>query len=306
MMTRSDVEPIDDLRSRLLAESALVDRHVRISNGATVHAVEFGEGDPLVLLHGTGDESLFFLPLLERLEGRRVIAIDRPGHGQSDPVPLPKDRYREACTAWLADALDALEVDRMALLGYSMGGLYATWFALAHPERVERLVLIGATPTMPGTEVPTPFAVLATPVIGAAINSRPATRDSMLEFAAMIGEADAMRAHPDLLDLLVAGDADSSEAARDEVRAIISPMALAPGIGFRAGPAVAVDELASLDLPTLLVWGTDDPIGGPDAARRLTRLMPDARAEAIDAGHSPWLGHPDRCADLINEFVGAA
>ncbi len=305
-MRRNDVESINELRTRLLTESGLVDRTVKIRTGHDVHAVETGQGSPLVLLHGTGDESLFLLPLIERLRGRRVIAIDRPGHGRSDAVALPRGRYREACTTWLFDALDALEIDRMDLLGYSMGGLYAAWFTLTHPERVEHLVLMGATPTMPGTTVPTPFAALATPVLGAVINRRPATRESMLEFLALIGEADGIRHHPDMLDLLVAGDADSSQAARDEVRAIISPWALAPGVGFRAGPAIEADELASFDLPTLLVWGADDPVGGPDAARRIAQRMPDARAEAIDAGHSPWLSHPDRCAELVNDFVGAS
>lgn len=302
-MPRDDLEPIDDLRARLLTESGLVEHHVRTRDGYTVAAVETGDGDPLVLLHGTGDESLFLLPLIERLHGRRVIAIDRPGHGRSDPVPLPRNRYRAACTSWLGQALDALDVDRTALLGYSMGGLYATWFALAHPDRVERLVLMAAAPALPGTSVPTPFAALATPVLGAAINRRPATRESMLDFAGMIGEEEAMRGQPDMLDLLVAGDADSSEAARAEVMAIISPLALAPGFGFRSGPAIAPDELRTLDVPALLVWGEEDPVGGPEAARRVADLLPNADVAILDTGHTPWLRRPDRCADLVNEFL---
>ncbi|MEX1287420.1 MAG: alpha/beta hydrolase [Acidimicrobiia bacterium] len=302
-MPRDELEPISDLRARLLTESALVDRHVRTRDGHAVHAIETGEGKPLVVLHGTGDESLFLLPLIERLHGRRVVAIDRPGHGRSDPVPLPRDRYREACTTWLGEALDALDIDRAALLGYSMGGLYATWFALAHPDRVERLVLMGAAPGLPGTTVPTPFAVLATPLLGAALNRRPATRESMLGFAAMIGEEEALRAQPDMLDLLVAGDADSSEAARAETMAIISPLSLLPGIGFRPGAAIEPDELRALDVPALLVWGEDDPVGGPDAARRVADLLPNAEVGILDTGHSPWLGRPDRCADLVNGFL---
>lgn len=302
-MPRDDLEPINDLRTRLLTESALVDHHVRTPSGHAVHAIETGEGEPLVLLHGTGDESLFLLPLIERLHGRRVVAIDRPGHGRSDPVPLPRKRHREACIAWLAEALDALDVEPTAMLGYSAGGLWATWFALAHPDRVEQLVLMGAAPALPGTRVPTPFAVLATPVLGALVNRRPATRESMLDFAAMIGEGEALRGQPDMLDLLVAGDADSSEAARAEVMAIVSPLALLPGVGFRPGPAVTPEELRSLGVPTLLVWGEDDPVGGPDAARTVASLLPDARVEVVDTGHSPWLDQPDRCAELVNGFV---
>ena len=58
-------------------------------------------GPPVVLLHGTGNSAGFFLPLLNELEGVRAMAIDLPGVGLSDPIDLPRKRYRETAVAWL-------------------------------------------------------------------------------------------------------------------------------------------------------------------------------------------------------------
>jgi pimeloyl-ACP methyl ester carboxylesterase len=115
-----------------------------------------------VLLHGTGNPAGFFLPLLNELHGVRAIAPDRPGVGLSDPIDLPRDRYRESVVAWLDRLLDTLELDTTALLGHSGGGVWALWYALAHPDRVERLVLLGV-PTLPKTRCPLPIRMVGTP-----------------------------------------------------------------------------------------------------------------------------------------------
>src|SRR6266508_3330436 len=71
-----------------------------------------------------------------------------------------------ASVEWLDGVLDALGLDATALAGNSMGGTWALWYALARPERVRRLVLLGAAPLLPGTRVPPPLRVMATPKIG--------------------------------------------------------------------------------------------------------------------------------------------
>ena len=129
-------------------------------------SLEKGGGSPLVLLHGTTASAGIFLPLLDELDGVRALAPDRPGHGLSDPIDLPRDRFRESVVEWLDQLLDALDVDAPALLGHSAGGIWALWYALARPDRVERLVLI-APPAVPGTRCPLPIRLMATPGLGA-------------------------------------------------------------------------------------------------------------------------------------------
>src|SRR5690242_3891111 len=94
---------------------------------------------PLVLLHGFTQTRQSWRPTIDVLDGaRRVLAPDLPGHGSSAarPASFP------ACTAYVR----ALADGRFALGGYSMGGRIALATALAHPDRVERLVLVGASP----------------------------------------------------------------------------------------------------------------------------------------------------------------
>ena len=154
---------------RALAGSAVRTRWAVDSRGARVHLVERGSqasGPPVVLLHGTTACAGFFVPMLAELDGLHVVAADRPGQGLSDPIELPRAQFRESAVAWTDRLLDTLELRSTALVGHSGGALWALWYTLAHPDRVDRLVLFGP-PTIPGTRCPVPLRVVATPGIGA-------------------------------------------------------------------------------------------------------------------------------------------
>lgn len=158
----------DDVRrlhTRLLTAAGLGPLACRTADGAAVHVAEKGEGTPVVLLHGSGSPGLFWLPLLAELDGTHVIVVDRPGFGLSDPVPFAGP-LREHAVRWCDRLLDALELQKAILVGHSMGGLWSLRYALARPERVAGLALIG-TPALPGTRAPLPFRLLATPGVGA-------------------------------------------------------------------------------------------------------------------------------------------
>jgi pimeloyl-ACP methyl ester carboxylesterase len=147
---------------RLLSGASVRSRHVEVAAGNRVHLLEKGAGPPLVLLHGTGNPAGFLLPLLHELHDVHAIAPDRPGVGLSDPIDLPAGRYRQTAVAWLDRLLDTLELDTITLLGHSGGGVWALWYALAHPDRVTRLALLGV-PTLPKTRCPLPIRLVATP-----------------------------------------------------------------------------------------------------------------------------------------------
>jgi pimeloyl-ACP methyl ester carboxylesterase len=112
-------------------------------------------------------------------------------------------------------------------------------------------------------------------------------------------------AHPDLVDLLVAAGRDpvTDQAAMAEFRALISPFALLSPSGFRRRSRVRPDELRQLAMPTLVIWGERDPVGGIPVARAVTELIPDARLEVLPTGHGPWLGQPLRTATTVTDFV---
>lgn len=299
-----DVE-VHQVYERILASGSAHSRFVEVGAGGRVHVLEQGEGPPLVILHGTGSGAGFLLPLLNELRGVRVIAPDLPGVGLSDPVDTRRDDYRDPAVAWLESFLDTLALDTVTLLGHSGGAVRALWFALAHPGRVERLVLIDP-PALPRTRCPFPIRLVATPALGALLpRLAPPSPKSAVQLAGFMGEKETLPRHPDLIDLMVAlgRDAVSDRASRTEFRALVSPLALVSPYGFRRRARVRPDELRRLAVPTLLVWGERDPLGSASVARAATDLMPRGRLAVLPTGHAPWLGLPGRTAAVVMDFV---
>ncbi len=284
--------------ARVLAGSSVQSRYVEVAPGRRVHIIEAGDGQPLVLLHGSGPTSLLFLPLLERLTDVRAIAVDRPGFGLSDASERPPEAYREGAIDSLTRILDGLGLAETALLGNSMGGTWALWYALAYPDRVRRLVLLGAPPLLPGTRVPPPMLAVAT-TVDRPPHMPPPSPETVVQSMSVMGEADTIVNYPNYIEALVAAGSDQLAAGTGlaELRAAIAPT------GWQPAQAMRPDELRELMVPTLLIWGDRDPLGGADVARTTAATIPDAQLEVVSAGHAPWLGHPDRVAALVNNFV---
>lgn len=181
-----------------------------------------------------------------------------------------------------------------------MGGTWALWYALARPERIRRLVLLDAVPLLPGTRPPPPLRVMATPKVGEFLQrvAKPSPK-MVVRMMASVGEGDTIVNDPDLIESLVAtgNDPVASEVNLAELRAIISPF------GFRRALRLQPEELRQLSVPTLLVWGDHDPVGGVKVAETIADLIPNAQLEILPAGHVPWLGNLDRTAELVSTFV---
>jgi len=284
---------------RVLASSAARSRYFEVAGGRRIHAIEVGDGTPLVLLHGSGPTALQFLPLLERLPGVRAIAVDRPGFGLSDPIEPPSEDYREAAVESVNLILDGLGLTETALLGNSAGGTSALWYALAHPERVTRLILLGAPPLLPRTGVPPPMLAVATPSAGPPPEMPPPSTEAVIQSMSVFGEGDTIARYPEQLEAMVAAGYDQLLAVvrLAELRALIAPTGWQPALAMRP------DELHALTVPTLLIWGEQDPLGDADVAATVAATIPHAQLELLPAGHAPWLGHPDRVADMVRDFV---
>jgi pimeloyl-ACP methyl ester carboxylesterase len=293
-----------DVYERVLAGASIQSRYLDVG-GRRVHVLEKGAGSPVVLLHGTGINAAFFLPLLNRLEGIRAIVPDRPGQGFSDPIDLPRDRYFESAIEWVDRFLDALELNVVVLLGHSAGGVWALRYALAHPDRVKRLVLIGP-PMLPKTRCPLPYRLIATPGLGEVLPRLvPPGPKSVLQFASFMGEGGTISDHPDLIDLIVAANRDPIATAvqRAETRVLVSPLALLSPRGFRHRARVRRDELRRVPVPSLLIWGEREPHGGVSIAREATSLIPNARLQVLPTGHVPWLGQAAQTATAVLDFI---
>ena len=108
-----------------------------------LHYTEKGTGEPLILLHGNGENSGYFVHQIDFFSQKyRVIAVDTRGHGKSPRGKAPF-RIRQFAED-LRDIMDELEIERANILGFSDGGNIAVTFALKYPQRVNRLILNGA------------------------------------------------------------------------------------------------------------------------------------------------------------------
>ena len=291
---------IEELYRRMLRTAEADGRFVPLPSGRRVHVVESGHGPPVVHLHGTNTSSLSHLMLTGRTPGLRSYLVDRPGCGLSDPDFFRREEFRDYSVAFVGDMLDALGLDAAHLVGASGGGIWATWFSLAHPERVRGLVILGSVPTLPGGRVPLPLRLTATPGIGdLMLRAVKPGRRMLLKMMASVGEAETIVRHPDLLDSLVLGARDpvAVKANLAELRALISPR------GFRPSMRLNREDLRRLAVPTLMIWGDRDPVVPLEQARAVAAEIPHARLEELPAGHVPQLGNPDRVAALLKDFV---
>lgn len=245
------------------------------------------EGAPrLLLLHGFAGAAEFWAPLAEAWAADwHVLAPDLPGHGASDAPPLGYG------LAEAAEDLAAALPGPTTVVGYSLGGRLATHLAVAHPERVSRLVLIGAS------------AGLATPA------ERDARFEADARWAAMLREQglDAFLAAWEALPLF-AGQRHAPADRQDRLRALragLSAEGLAAAMtAFGLGTQDDLREkLAGLAVPTWWVAGAADEKFST-IAQDMASAMPDARAVIVPgSGHNVAFERPEAIVELLNPVV---
>jgi pimeloyl-ACP methyl ester carboxylesterase len=257
-----------------------------------------GAGPPVVLVHGIGDSSATWAPVLAALSRRHlVIAPELLGHGSSDK---PRADYSVAGYAnGVRDLLGVLGVERATLVGHSLGGGVAMQFAYQFPERTERLVLVGSggagpdvTPVLRAMTLPGAVGLLrllrlptARLQVGAAV-----------QLLRMLGTGLGQDA-PDLLRMVDAlPDATARAAFIRTLRAVVD---------WRGQVVTMLDRCyLTRGMPTLLVWGGRDAVVPVAHAHRAHAAMPGSRLEVFDdAGHFPFHTDPARFVALLEEFL---
>jgi len=265
-------------------------RHVQVGDWST-RVLEHGEGEPLVILHGTGGHLEAFTRNLRALGSRhRVVLYDFPGHGWS--TLAEHDLEIDAYEQHLLGLLDALGLDSAHLSGESLGGWVAVKFAAAHPERVRSLILN------------TPGGTMATPEVMERIRS-------LSQAAADDPSEERIRAR---LEWLMADPA----TVTDELVAVRRGIYSRPGFArsmrhilclqdpdVRRRNLVTDAELAAVRAPALVIWTSDDPSGPAGAGMDMAERMPDGRFRLIEgAGHWPQWEQRAVFDEVALEFLG--
>jgi pimeloyl-ACP methyl ester carboxylesterase len=266
-------------------------------HGQRVAYRDAGRGEVLLLIHGMAGSSSTWRAVLPTLsENYRVIAPDLPGHGESGK---PRGDYSlGAFAAWLRDLLNELGIERVTVIGQSLGGGVAMQFAYQHPEYCDRLVLIGSgglgpdvnwllrALSAPGAEILLPIAA-PQPVLNAGNKVRSWFARVGIESA----QADEMWSAYSSL-----ADRDTRHAFLRTLRAVVD---------YRGQAVSALERLyLTSDLPTQLIWGDHDKIIPVAHAYAAHDAIPGSRLAVLPGlGHFPHVEDPTAVTDIIHEFV---
>ena len=269
---------------------------------ARLRILEVGTGAPVLMVHGTVGPGSWASLIEATGVGHRFIVVERPGWGGSEPIDYRRRPHRELAADILRGILDALAIERVALVGGSIGDVWALSLAKLHPDRVEKVILLGAGPLVTEARRPSFIRLLASPV-GALIVRLPVTAKrarSILRGSGHGPSLDDGRIPDAFVDWRVSlsNDTASMRNERDMVRSVVR------GDGWMPGFLFDDTDLGSIEAPTLMVYGTADQVGDASTWRRMVEAMPRARLEVIEgAGHMPWFDEPKRGAGLIGRFL---
>lgn len=215
-----------------------------------LHYTDYGSGEPLILLHGNGEDSSYFEHQIAFFQDRyRVIAVDTRGHGKSPrgTAPLTLNQFADDLSAFM----DELDIASAHILGFSDGANVAMLFALAHPTRVKSLVLNGGNLFPEGLTEQTRREI-----------------DEEYEQAVATNDEDQL----ELLRLMI-----------DE-------------------PHIDPVQLSGLNMPTLVVAGTDDMIEEAHT-RLIAESIPNAQLTLIEGTHFIAFENPDAFNRVVSEFL---
>jgi pimeloyl-ACP methyl ester carboxylesterase len=275
-------------------------------NKLSLYLYDAGAADaaPLLLIHGLGDEADTWRHLIPSLSARyQVLAPDLPGFGRSDK---PERSYTLSFfQETLMELLDELGIARATLVGHSLGGAIAQSLALAHPERVAGLILIGGSLVARSQRIGLATMLFLIPGLGEWSYNR-LRRDPDAAYG-------TLRPYYSDLDRLPEADrAFLYQRVNERVwsdgqrRAFLSTfrhLARALPAQQRAIPA----RLAALALPTVGVWGERDQVNPVENGRVLVELQPSARLVVVPgAGHNVHQEDPQAVLTVMQEQDGDA
>ena len=269
-----------------------------------IRILEVGSGPPLLFAHGTAGSGPAFAPLIREMSNYRCIIFDRPGFGLSATVPFAVDSFGTTVADLQRDLLDALGLPSADIVGHSIGGLFALRLAQHHPERVRRVVLLGAGPIVDAAGVPPIIRVIASAAgaLFVRLVGLPRATKAMLRGNGHGPSLDSGRIPAAWVEwrTSVSRDTDSMRNERRMVQAIVS------GSRYRPGLTMTEAELRSIRSATLMLYGTGDGVGSPTVWTRVMGTMPNGQLSVIDdAGHVLWLDEPSRVAKEMHHFLTA-
>jgi 2-hydroxy-6-oxonona-2,4-dienedioate hydrolase len=289
-----------ELLARFAPETRV--RRIRWSQGET-QVFELGSGAPLLYVHGGLGGAYEVVPILAALaKNRRVLAVDRPGHGLATPFDYQGVDLLDHGRTFLRDVVDGLELPTVDVVANSLGALLSVAFALDAPSRVSRLALVGA-PFGVTRRPPLLMLPIGFPLIGQRLGRylfSNATRDGSRKFWGQV-----LVEHPERIDdLLLDVDAVHTRRNVQSMLSLITCIADWRRLGYRR-ELILGERWRALTMPTLLLWPEHDAFGSPKEGQALLATNPNLRLVRVrGAGHNAWIDDPETVVAEIERFLG--
>ena len=277
---------------------AATSKFARIKEGnldLQIHYNDAGNGETVIMMHGSGPGASGWANFYRNVDafveaGYRVILPDSPGWNKSDPIVVDSGSRAEINAASIKGLMDVLGIDRAHLVGNSMGGVNCVAFALAYPERLAKMIIMGGGGVGPSLFVPMPlegikllFGLYADP---SAENLKKMLDVFVFDPTTITEDLKArrlenMRAHPEHIENFVTS--------------------------FRANPKQFPDyslRLSEISAPTLVTWGRDDRFVPLDSGLRLVWGLQDAEFHVFSkCGHWAQWEHAEKFNRLVIDFL---
>ena len=255
-----------------------------------------GDGEIVVMLHGSGAGASSWANFSRNVDGFveagfRVLLIDLPGWGESDPIVIESGFRNVVNAAAVKGVLDALGIDTVHLVGNSMGGMTSLQFVVSHPARVKKLVTMGGGAGGPNILTPMPTEGIKR-LNELYVEPTESNLNRMLD----IFVHDTTRLTTELRELRYSNMMRHPEHLENFAKtARINPM-------HQAMPEVA-SNLAGIKAPVLIIWGSGDRFVPLEAGLRLLAI-PNSRLHVFNqCGHWAQWEHAEAFNRLVIDFL---
>ncbi len=275
---------------------------IEVEPGIKIHVLEVGTGYPVYMQHGAPTSGFLYRKVVDELplDQFRIIMPTMAGLGFSSQIPASQHNH-ENHTRWLNEALNQLEIDELIYVGHDVGGPIGMGTLVRSPERLQGAVILNTVfgaPTESGT-LPTQLKVVKTPVIG----------ELLLEgITSVFSQLPSLQADPDSIsaDVIELYERPIRDSGNEKGPLAIVRMAADGPDHPTADSLRAIDAyIASLDVPTEIVWGVNDPVMGSRLSEMIGHF-PEASVTETEAGHflQEEAGAPEAIAAAVQRVLG--